>query len=181
MEKNILDLNEIPQSDSGTPESIEDIIARGAATALESEPVTEPEAGSEIEITEPRRRRAYRRRGKKELTAEEQQAEQAAADLDAFFSPDGIGAVFTNGLNAFYLSCGAAPLTEQEQPMLARVFAQWARYRLPARASAYQPDILLVATVSMATLPRLKPIAEKTAPWWRRLFAKLRRKKLPNV
>lgn len=173
-----MDLNENPQSGSAASPSIEDVIARGAASALEAEPGTAPESGSDLEITEPRKRRPYKRRAKKdaEPTPEELAQQEAAAELEAFFSPEGIGAVFVAGLDACYLSLGAHALTPEERPMLARVFAQWARYRLPARASAYQPDILLAATVGMATVVRIKPIAEKTAPWWRRLFDKIRPK-----
>lgn len=181
-EKTILDLNDNSQSaDSGAP-TIEDVIARGAASALEAEPgpATAPESG--LEITEPRRRRKYTRRSKKEPSPEELQAQQAAEELAAFFSPEGIGAVFTSGMDACYAALGAPPLTDAERPMLARVFAQWATYRLPASASAYQPDILLVATVGMATLTRIKPIAETTAPWWRRMWDKVRRRpKVPRV
>jgi hypothetical protein len=163
-------------------DSVEDVIARGAAAAIEAEPGAEPatEAGAGpggVTFTEPgTKRRRYTKRNSRrpaEPSPEEVQQQEAARELEAFFSPEGIGTVFTTGLDAFYVSCGAPRMADGERDMLAKVFAQWAKYRLPAGASQYQPDILLVATVGMVTLPRIQPIAEKTAPWWRRVGQKI--------
>lgn len=168
--------SELNAENGDAPESVIDIIARGAeqAAATVTEPAPEAVAAAEgITLTEPRRRRKGRPRKAPEPTEEELQAQAQAAELDAFFSEQGIGTVFTNGLNAFYLSCGAVQLTPEEQPMMARVFAQWARFRLPSGASSYQPDILLCACLMMTTLPRMQPIANTTAPFWRRFFTRL--------
>lgn len=152
-------------------ESIEDIIARGAAAASASEPESAPEPGDVLITDKPKRGR------KKKPLPDEAAAAQAAAELEVFFTPEGIGTVFTNGLTAFYVACGAPPLTPEEQPMLASVFAKWAKFRLPASASRYQPDLLLAACLAMATLPRMQPIAKTTVPFWRRVFGVFRRKK----
>lgn len=154
---------------SGESGSIEDIIARGASASV-SEPVTAPDPGDVTFGDKPRRGR----KTKAERAAEEAEA-QAAAELEVFFSPQGIGAVWTNGINAFYVACGADPLTMPEADMHAKAFAAWARYRLPASASKYQPDLLLAATLAMTTLPRMQPIARTTVPLWRRAFGTLRR------
>ncbi len=176
MELPISNLIENSESSASAPESIEDIIARGAATATDT--VTAPETG-DVLITEAPKRRG---RKTKEEKAAEDAAAQAKAELDVFFSPQGIGAVWTNGLNAFYVACGAEPLKTEEAEMHARVFATWAKYRLPARASEYQPDLLLAATFAMTTLPRMQPIARTTAPFWKRVTARIgsivRRKKV---
>lgn len=165
--------NRNDDSSAGTAtDSIEDIIARGAVAASAAETETAPEP-SDVTFTE------RPKRGRK--TKAEREAEEAAAarqqELDVFFSPQGIGAVWTNGLNAFYVSCGAEPLKQEEAEMHARVFATWARFRLPAESSKYQPDLLLAATFAMTTLPRMQPIATKTAPFWKRVASKFRRKK----
>jgi len=182
MQFRILNLSENSETFASTAtdtspqvDSIEDIIARGAASATETETAPEP---SDVLITETPKRRGRKTKAEKEA---EEAAAQAKAELDVFFSPQGIGAVWTNGLNAFYVACGAESLKLEEAEMHARVFATWARYRLPASASQYQPDLLLAATFAMTTLPRMQPIARTTAPLWRRVVARvgsvIRRKK----
>jgi hypothetical protein len=184
VEKDILDLNRnSPSGDAAPPpDTVEDVIARGAMAATGPVTGTAPGTGdgAPLELTDPKPKRKYTRKrkaGEPELTPEQQAQQEAAAELAAFFSPEMIGTVFTNGVNAFYKACSAPVLEPAEQDMLARVFANWAQYRLPSSASAYQPDILLVASIGMLTLTRIKPIAETTAPWWRRMWDKARRKK----
>ena len=174
-EKEILNLNE--SSDNAQPaatETVEDIIARGATAALEPEPEATP-----VEIGTVKPRRKYTRRGKKDEPTDEEikaqaDAAQAQAEMEFFFSEKGIGRVFANGINAFYVSCSAEPMTEDEADMQARAFSRWAKYRLPAGSGDYQPELFLLLTVGMSTLPRMKPIAEKTAPWWKRQLARLK-------
>jgi hypothetical protein len=158
---------------SGDFGSIEDIIARGAVSASATESETAPDPGDVQFVDKPKRGR----KTKAQREAEEAEA-AAAAELEVFFSPQGIGAVWTNGINAFYVACGAEPLTAPEADMHAKAFATWARYRLPANASKYQPDLLLAATLAMTTLPRMQPIAKTTVPFWRRVVAKFRRRKV---
>lgn len=160
--------------DYGAPmESVADIIARGAQDAVtESGTGAAPgsETGDGLTLTD----KPKRRRRKGVVTSEqEQQQEQLAKELEVFFTPEGIGKVFTNGLDAFFTSCGAVPLTPEEQPALAATFALWTKYRMPASAGSYQPDLLLGALVSMAVFNRAQPIAEATAPFWRRALTKL--------
>ena len=178
----ILNLNENDDTPSDTPaqpQSVEDIIARGAAAAVEadnataSDPVTVPEVGTLPGGEKPRRKYTRRKKSDEpELTPEE---EQRKRDLDAFFSAAGIGGVFANGIDAFYRSCAAPPVSEEERALLANSFAAWARARMPAESAEYQPELLLGAALAMTTLPRMQPIATKTAPAWRRAFARLKR------
>ncbi len=98
-------------------------------------------------------------------------------ELSDFYTQDGIGAIVARGFDAFFVACGADKMSQAESNNMAKVVAYYCRARLPKGAGAYQPELLLLATMGMAVLPRLGPIAEKTAParerfvdWLRGLF-----------
>ena len=86
------------------------------------------------------------------------------SELQEFFTQDGIGQIVARGFDAFFVACGADKMGQAESNNMAKVVAYYCRARLPSGAGAYQPELLLLATVGMAVLPRLGPIAEKTEP-----------------
>jgi hypothetical protein len=102
------------------------------------------------------------------------------AELAEFYTQDGIGAIVARGFDAFFVACGAEKMSQAEHNNMAKVVAYYCRARLPKGAGAYQPELLMLATVGMAVLPRLGPIAEKTAPMreraWNWIKATFRRK-----
>lgn len=91
----------------------------------------------------------------------------AKIDLSDFFTEEGIGKVVARGLDGFYVSCGAAEMDRAEFNQVARVFAYYCQARLPSNAKDYQPEILLLATLGMTTLPRLGPVVQAVTPWWK--------------
>lgn len=100
-------------------------------------------------------------------------------ELSEFFTQEGIGQIVSRGFNAFFVACGADKMEPAEANNMARIVAYYCRARLPKGAGAYQPELLLCATMIAAIAPRLGPIAEKTEPtrrrfseWVRGLFAK---------
>jgi hypothetical protein len=90
-------------------------------------------------------------------------------ELAEFFTEDGIGAIVARGFDAFFSACDAEKMSQAESKNMAKVTAYYCRARFPKSAGAYQPEILLAATIFAAVLPRIQPIAEKTAPFWARL------------
>lgn len=90
----------------------------------------------------------------------------AKIDLADFFTEDGIGKVVARGLDGFYVSCGAPEMDRAEFNQIARVVAYYCQARLPSNAKDYQPEILLLATIGMTTLPRLGPVVKTVTPWW---------------
>ena len=94
-------------------------------------------------------------------------------ELADFFTQDGIGSIVARGFDAFFLACGAEKMTTPEHNNMAKITAYYFRARLPKEAGGYQPELLLFATVAMAVLPRMGPIAEKTAPFWSGLWSKV--------
>ena len=95
-------------------------------------------------------------------------------ELAEFFTKDGIGSIVARGLNAFFKACDAEQMSVAESNNVAQVTAYYCRARLPKGAGAYQPELLLFATLAMAILPRMGPIAEKTAPFWTRAWERAR-------
>ena len=98
-------------------------------------------------------------------------------DLAEFFTQDGIGQIVTRGFVAFFVACGADRMGQAEANNMSKMVAYYCRARLPKGAGAYQPELLLLATLAAAVVPRLGPIAEKTEPtrkrfgeWVRGLF-----------
>lgn len=94
----------------------------------------------------------------------------AKAELEDLFTPEGAGQIVAKGLDAFYRSCGAEPLEQSEKNAVAKISAHYMQTRLPKEASAYQPEILLFFTLGSTLLPRIKPVAETTAPFWGRVW-----------
>lgn len=96
-------------------------------------------------------------------------AQQAQVDaaMSNFFSVDGIGNLWVTGWQGFFKFCGAEPMPKEQEGFHAAVFASWAKHRMPETPEKYQPDVMLLASIAMMTLPRLQPIAVKTAPAWR--------------
>lgn len=127
------------------------------------------EGGGTLDLTD-----APRKRGRPRKTAA---TVPEAGKMDALFSEKGVGVLWVNGWNAFFNFCGANKLTPEEEKQQASVFAYWCKARLPETPEKYQPDILLAATLLMSLVPRIAPIAEKTSPWWKRMFNKLRGKR----
>lgn len=157
-----------------TQDDIADILARGADEVIaDKQSAAQPTAQHPgLESALPKKRGRPR---KNPLPGEPGAVNNS--ELDALFSPDAIGAIWVNGWNAFYSFCGAEQLTGDEAKMHKKVFANWCKHRLPTASSEYQPDILLAATVAMSMLPRMKPIAETTAPWWKRAFQRVFKRK----
>lgn len=91
------------------------------------------------------------------------------------FTPDSIGRVFTTGLNSFYLACEAAPLSEEEDQTLRKMFAYYMQARMPESAGRYQPELLLVAAIGASLVPRLPQVAPRTAPLFSRVGSFLAR------
>lgn len=107
------------------------------------------------------------KKGKKTLGPDDKE------ELAEFFTQDGIGSIVARGFDAFFTACGADKMSQAEHNNMAKVTAYYFRARLPKEAGAYQPELLLAATVAMAVLPRMGPIAETTAPFWSRVWDKL--------
>jgi hypothetical protein len=99
------------------------------------------------------------------------------SDLAKLYTPGGIGRVVTNALDAFYKLCGAPPLDDEDTETTRKIVAEYFKARMPKEASAYQPELMLAIQLAVLTLPRVQPIAAKTAPFWRRMWDKIRRKK----
>ena len=92
----------------------------------------------------------------------------AKPELEDLFTADGIGKIASKSLDAFYRSCGAAPLEVAEHNTVAKIVAHYCQVRLPADAGAYQPEALLLFAILSTLPPRVEPVAEKTAPWFAR-------------
>jgi hypothetical protein len=143
---------------------VAEIMEGAADTVSVPEPGPMPEPGFPVE-------EGKRKRGRPRKNPE------PPNELEAFFSPEGIGRVWVTGLNAFYMMCEAPTLSPQEEALHKASFAKVVKKWLPAESAQYQPELLLLACVAMSTLPRMNPIAKKTAPFWRRVYDRMRRKK----
>lgn len=135
------------------------------ATANESAPNIGPGAAPDLSVSDANGVKGKRRGRPRKVDAQTAQVEAAMAN---FFSPDGIGALWVQGWDAFFNVCGAEPLAAEMKGFHAAVFATWAKHRLPQTPDKYQPDMMLLASVGMMALPRLQPIAKTTAPMWKR-------------
>lgn len=91
--------------------------------------------------------------------------------LAELFTPDGIGAIFSHGLNAFYTACEAAPLSDDEDKLIRKMFAFYMQARMPEDAGKYQPELLLFGAIAGSLVPRLPQVAPKTAPFFKRAAA----------
>jgi hypothetical protein len=120
-----------------------------------------------LDLTDPK----PRKRGRPKRSAEPE-----LAKMDALFSPAGLGKLWVNAWNGIYGACGAEKLSPEEEKSQADIFAYWCKMRFPNTPEKYQPDILLAASLALSILPRLGPISKATAPWWKRMWARIRRK-----
>lgn len=161
---------ESPASDDGNAPQIDpESIMLGAQPETPSqqeiasvEPAAGPVSGASIETES----EAPKRRGRPRKADKAQESVDAA--MANFFSPDGIGRLWVDGWDAFFHFCGAAQLDTDSKAFHASVFATWAKHRLPQTPEKYQPDMMLLASIGMMALPRMQPIAVKTAPMWKR-------------
>lgn len=108
------------------------------------------------------------RRGRKKALGPDDQPE-----LAELFTEDGIGQIVTDGLQAFFRSCGAEPMQQKQENSMRRIVAYYCRVRLPVDAGKYQPELLLISCLASAIIPRIGPIATKTSPFWARMKEKV--------
>lgn len=91
-----------------------------------------------------------------------------APEMAELFTPDGIGLIFSRGVDAFYKACEAAPLSEDEDKLLRKIFAYYCQARMPSDAGKYQPEIMLIGVLGASLVPRLPQVAPATAPLFKR-------------
>lgn len=104
-----------------------------------------------------------------------------ADDKLKLFSEEGVGKLWVNSLNGLFGVCGAEKLSPDEAKQQSQIFAHWCKSRFPDTSDKYQPDILLAASLLFAIAPRIGPIAKTTAPWWKKLYLKMRGRKEENA
>lgn len=92
-----------------------------------------------------------------------------APEMAELFTPDGVGLIFSRGVDAFYRACEAAPLSEDEDKLLRKIFAYYCQARMPADAGKYQPEIMLIGVLGSSLVPRLPQVAPATAPLFTRV------------
>lgn len=154
--------------DGGKEMTDEEITRLFDSPAPEAAPSATPESDANNSFPDFSLFDAPRKPGKKALGPDDKE------ELAEFFTQDGIGGIVARGFDAFFVTCGAEPMTQKESNNMAKVVAYYFRARLPKEAGAYQPELLLAATIGFAVFPRLGPITEKTGPFWRRAWDKLK-------
>lgn len=98
-------------------------------------------------------------------------------DKKDLFTADGVGEVMADALDGFFAWCGAEKMDEKAYKASRRLFAYYLQVRAPDDAGKYQPELLLGMHLLAQVVPRLPQITEKTAPWYRRGWAWIKRDK----
>lgn len=169
-----------PQEANADALEVAAIMEQGAQSAdIGSEPVTlgtEPAQTQPLspwsEPTQPQPRKRGRPR-KNPLAADAAAAipkTSGEVAMSAMLNPEYIGRIWTTGLNTFYRFCDAEQMNASEEVLHREAFTAVCRHYFPKSAEGIHPVAMLAAVTAMSTLPRLNPIAEKSAPFWKRAF-----------